>query len=1368
MAVKKTQPKAKAKLPEQAPARKPSVEAHATGRNHCPVVGFGASAGGLEAFTELLQHVPKEPGIALVFIQHLDPKHASILTELLARATTLPVMQAADGMHVEANHVYVIPPSRILKISKGLLRLEPREAGLSMPIDSFFRSLAEDLGNRAIGVILSGTASDGTLGLMAIKAEGGITFAQDVQSAKYDGMPRSAIAAGCVDFILPPEQIAREIMALCHHPYVSSAAATAAPEEEPSFKEVFSMLRSATGVDFSYYKPGTIRRRTLRRMALQKIGRMDDYVAYLKENRDELRLLFEDILINVTGFFRESATYEFIKARVLPVLFKDRSQDEPVRVWVPGCSSGEEVYSIAISLIEYMRDNGIELQLQIFGTDLSDSALEKARAGIYPDTIASEVSTERLRRFFVPVNGSYQIARSVRDACVFARQNVTKDPPFSKLDLIICRNVLIYLGPVLQNTVLRLFHYALRSTGFLVLGHSETVGNASDYFTRVDKQVKIYSRKAAPSAVLAKDLGAYEGLPGQRDQPIQAVERSSPADIQRKVDQLILARYSPSGIVIDSNLRILQFRGAIPPFLTHTAGDATLDLNKMAPVGLCLEIRKLVQKAQRKVGGASSGLVPVTAEGHVQHLRISAVPVRSHADRTSDYLVIFEESPAPSRQAPAKTSSTPTASGATIRELEKELATTKEYLQTVIEEQEAGTEELKSAHEEVQSANEELQSTNEELLTAKEELQSTNEELTTVNEEMQGRNAELQQVNNDVLNLLSSVNIPIIMLGNDLRIRRFTPQAERILNLLPTDMGRPVNDLRLKINVPDLSALCENVIDDLTACQREVQDADGRTYAMWIRPYRTAENRIDGVVIAMFDLTERRQSAEARYRRLFEAAPDGIVIADARSGEILDVNPFVIRLFGYPKGSLVGQRFWDSPLFAGTAINQNIPSRLQETETVQMAVLLQTGSGTAIETEILGSVYEEGGSQVIQFNISDLTAKRNQEEQRRRAGLESEQNRKMEAIGRLAGGVSHDFNNLLMAILGFCDLLRGEMGENPRAQELLSEMRVTGERALLVTRQLLAFDRKQVVKAETLDLNHVVAEMNQLLRVTLPDNVELVLAPAENPCLVRADLRQLEQAILNLVINARDAMPSGGRISVSTAAMEVDAAFSARHPAIPLGDYATLTVKDTGVGMDSETQSRMFEPFFTTKPKGMGSGLGLATVHSYVHDTGGYIWAYSELGVGTTVTIYLPRVADGAHVADEAAAATQDQRGTETVMVVEDEPAVRGMVRLQLEQRGYNVLEAANGREALQVANAHHHPIDLMVTDVVMPQMSGRELAFQLASSRPDMKVLYMSGHTADAISQHGVLDDGLPFLEKPFTPVQLAAKIRQVLGDGN
>src|SRR5215472_5028141 len=649
MATKKTKVKTKAKLPDKAAASQPSGEVETTLLRDCPVVGFGASAGGLEAFTELLQHIPRDPGIALVFVQHLDPKHASILTELLARATPLAVLQVTDGMRVEANHVYVIPPSAILRISEGVLRLQPREAGLAMPVDSFFRSLAEDQGNRAIGVILSGTASDGTLGLKAIKAEGGITFAQDVQSAKYDGMPRSAIAAGCVDFALPPDQIAREILAICHHPYVSAAApAAVAPEEEPSFKEVFSMLRSATGVDFTYYKPGTIRRRTLRRMALQKIGNINEYIAYIKEHRDELHQLFQDILINVTGFFRESETYDFIKARVLSGLFKDRPQDEPVRVWVPGCSTGEEVYSIAICLLEYMRDNGIELQLQIFGTDLSEAALEKARAGIYPDTIASEVSSERLRRFFVPVNGSYQIARSVRDACVFARQNVTKDPPFSKLDLIICRNVLIYLGPVLQTTVLRLFHYALRSTGFLVLGHSETVGSAGDYFAQVDKQVKIYSRRptrATPAAFFAKDLGSYEGDAGANAQPLHQPERNSPTDIQRKVDQMILARYSPSAVVIDSTLRIVQFRGAFPPFLTHIPGDATLDLNKMAPVGLCLEIRKLVQKAERKSTGVESGIVPATAEGRVQHLRISVVPIRSHADGPSDFLVIFEPSP---------------------------------------------------------------------------------------------------------------------------------------------------------------------------------------------------------------------------------------------------------------------------------------------------------------------------------------------------------------------------------------------------------------------------------------------------------------------------------------------------------------------------------------------------------------------------------------------------------------------------------------------------------------------------------------------------------------------------------------------------
>jgi two-component system, chemotaxis family, CheB/CheR fusion protein len=1357
---KKIKSKSKAAVPQK-PEALPSPEASAPEAGECPVVGFGASAGGLEAFTELLEHIPHDPGIALVLVQHLDPKHASILTELLARSTSLPVLQVADGMHVEPNHVYVIPPNTLLKISGGRLRLEPRALGQNMPIDVFFRSMAGDLGNKAIGVILSGTASDGTLGLTAIKSEGGITFAQDVQSAKYDGMPRSAVAAGCVDFVLPPDQIAREVLALCRHPYVNGKPAPGVPEEETYFKEIFNMLHSATGVDFSRYKPGTIRRRTLRRMALQKIRHLKEYVRHLKDNRAELQLLFQDILINVTGFFRESATFDFLKARVLPVLFKDRARDEAIRVWAPGCSTGEEVYSIAICLLEHMRDISAEVQLQIFGTDLSETALEKARAGLYPDNIAAEVSAERLRRFFVPVNGSYQISRSVRDACVFARQNVTRDPPFSKLDLILCRNVLIYLGPVLQANVLRLFHYALRPNGFLVLGHSETIGNAIDYFTQIDKQIKVYERKQGPPAIFAADFGAYENERAAQAAPRQVPDKIGGADLQRKVDQLLLARYSPSAVVVDSHLRIEQFRGDIPAFVTHAPGDATLDLNRMTPAGVSQEIRKLVHKAGMKAMAVRSGHLTARLKDGAQQVRLSVSPIPSPGP--PHFLVVFEDAAGEAGPAPPKLKGARAASGVRVRELEQELSGTRKYLQTVIEEQEAATEELKSAHEEVQSANEELQSTNEELLTAKEELQSTNEELTTVNEEMQSRNAELQQINDDVINLLSSVNIPIIMLGNDLRIRRFTPLAEKMLNLLPSDMGRPISDFRLKINVPDLAALCEEVVENLTPRQREVQDLEGRSYSMWIRPYRTAENRIDGVVLTMFDVTERRQSAGARYRRLFEAAPDGMVIAAGRTGEVLDVNPFVTRRFGYPKGHLVGQRFWETPLFANSPINAAILSRLADAESLQIAASLRAQSGDYIDTEVTCSIYEEGDSQVIQLNIRDLSARKRLEQQWRRDEAHTRRSQTMEAVTRLAGGVAHDFNDLLTAILGYSDLLAQEIRDNAKAGPYLEQIRHSGERARLVTRQLLAFGRQPIATPELLDLNRVVEEGRQMVQVMLPNTVELRTETSAEACRVRADRAQLEQVIVSLALHAAEAIPAGGQIVLSAANVQVDSAFAELHPAVPIGNYATLSVRDTGARMDAETPPHRLEPSFTAKPAGDGGGPGLAAAYAMVRHAGGHIWAYSELGIGATFTIYLPRITEEA---GPGVAAAEDPHGTETVLVVEEMPAVRHLARLFLEQRGYQVLEATSGREALQLAQQHEGPIHLLLTEVVMPRMSGRELAFQFASRRPDMKVLYMSGHTEEAIRHHGVLEDGAAFLPKPFTPQHLALKVRGLLDD--
>jgi two-component system CheB/CheR fusion protein len=1334
----------------------------------CPVVGFGASAGGLEAFTEVLQHIPKKPRFALVLVQHLDPKHASILSELLSRSTRLPVLQVKEGMSVQPDHVYVIPPNSDIRISRGALHLEPRpSSGQHMPIDRFFQSLAQDQGAKAIGVILSGTASDGTLGLKAIKAEGGITFAQDVHSAKYDGMPRSAMAAGCVDFVLPPDQIARELLSLCQHRYLHGPEKTAsaeATEDESAFSEVFAMLRSATGVDFASYKPGTIRRRTLRRMALHKMDQVQQYARYLKDNRGELQLLFQDILINVTGFFREPATFDGIKARVLPGLFKGRAPEDAIRVWVPGCATGEEAYSIAVCLLEYMHVAGAELPIQIFGTDLSEPALEKARAGLYPESIAADVSTERLRRFFVRVNSSYQITRSVRDVCIFARQNVTKDPPFSKLDLILCRNLLIYLGPALQATVMRLFHYALRPKGFLVLGVSESVGNATDLFAPQDKRLKIYSRKQASGGMSPADFAPYD----ERTRPTpaeSAPEEPGPVDIQKKVDQLILARHTPPAIVVDRNLQILQFRGQTSPYIEHTSGEANLNLMKMTPSGLGLEVRKLIPKAEMKNGLVTSDAAPVTTKNRMRRMNITVTPIQPSGQPEPLFLVVLEEVPQP---APAEKG--PKGRGAVsdrrTRELEHELSATREYLQAVIEEQEAASEELKSAHEEVQSGNEELQSTNEELLTAKEELQSTNEELTTVNEEMQSRNAELQQLNNDLLNLLSSVTIPIIMLGNDLRIRRFTPQAEKILNLLATDIGRPISDFRIKVNIPDLATLCQDVIDDLHAREREVQDAEGRTYSMWVRPYRTADNKIDGVVLALFDITERRQSAEARYRRLFEASMDGIIIADADTGEIVDVNPFVTRLFGYPRSRLIGVKFWESDLFRGSGLDQSIIEALQDSDSVQKPLPLPAESGELIETEVVCNRYGEGEKTVIQFNIRDLSSRKRMEEQLRREDEQLRQAQKMDAVGRLAGGVAHDFNNLLTAILGYCDLVQQDLqdGNGREARGMIEQIRISGERAAMLTRQLLAFGRKQVVQPAIIDPNELVTDMRQLMAVTLTSQIHLELNLARHQGRVKADRGQIEQVILNLVFNARDAMPNGGKITVETADVDVDETFSLQCPAVPAGKYVMLTVKDTGAGMDTETQTHLFEPFFTTKPKGKGVGLGLSTVYNIVKQSNGYIWAYSELGVGTTFRVYLPRVEAQPEAAAEHAAASEPAGGTETVLLVEDEPAIRNLARRFLEQRGYHVLDAAGGPEALRAASEHHGPVHLLLTDVVMPSMSGRELAFHMAPERPEMKVLYMSGHTEDMIVHHGVLNDQVPFLQKPFSRAALTAKVREVL----
>ena len=888
-----------------------------------PIVGVGASAGGFEAFRELLRALPSDTGLALVLVQHLDPGHESLLAKLLSKATSMPVAEVEEGMTVEPNHVYVIPPNKTMGIENGKLHLMARGEPMvkHLPIDYFLTSLAADRGNRAIGVILSGTASDGTMGLKAIKSEGGITFAQDIKSAKFDGMPRSAIAAGCVDFVLPPEGIASELARIGRHPYLRVEPAAHA-EEPPDARDddlhkIFIVLQRATGVNFTYYKYSTIKRRIARRMLLHKLESLKQYLRFLHDNPAEPAALCEDILIHVTGFFREPEAFQALADRVFPKILDSKPPGESIRVWVPGCSTGEETYSIAMVLLECLGDRVSSVPIQIFGTDISAVSIEKARTGVYSESSLGEVSRERLRRFFVKVASGFQIVKSLREMCIFARQDLGQDPPFSRLDLISCRNVLIYMGPVLQKKVMGIFHYALKPSGFLMLGKSESIGGFADLFTVVDRERKISSKRPGePSRVFDLSLAAgYEKAMGAA---AGKPETQSRFDVQKEADRIVLSQYAPAGIVVDENLHILHFRGQTSPYLSPPPGQASLGLLRMVRPEFAVELRTALHHAKKQEVSVRKEGIRILRDDRPWDVCLEVVPIKSDLGERF-FLLLFQETPARVPAGPEAEGHQPATGRHQSQEdarLRRDLQATKDSLQSMIQEQEAINEELKSANEEALSSNEELQSTNEELETAKEELQSTNEELVTVNEQLGNRNFELAQLNDDLTNLIGSINIPILMLSGDWRIRRFTPQAERLLNLLPGDVGRPIVNLRPNIDVPDLTALVAEVVDTMSVLEREVQDREGRWYSMRVRPYRTMDNKIDGAVMTFIDIdAAKRIHLKLQREQTFTAAvlesAAALVMVTDMEGHIARFNLACRRLSEYSFEEVEGKPFWD-------------------------------------------------------------------------------------------------------------------------------------------------------------------------------------------------------------------------------------------------------------------------------------------------------------------------------------------------------------------------------------------------------------------------------------------------------------------------
>ena len=610
-----------------------------------PIVGIGASAGGLEAFTELLSHLPDDTGMAFVLIQHLDPSHESHLTELLSKASKMPVSEVKGETRAEANHVYVIPPRCNLGISDGVLHTPPRpDSGRNMPIDSFLRALAADRGSKALGVVLSGTASDGTLGLQAIKAAGGITFAQEKRTAKFDSMPGSAIAAGVVDFVLPPAGIARQLVAIARDSRVPIEPREATEQPgEAELKKIFRLLRIATGVDFTYYKHSTLQRRIKRRMALRGFEKLEDYSRDLERNRDEANALCESFFITVTAFFREPAVFEELKKRVFPALVENRGREDPIRIWVPGCSTGEEAYSIAICLMEFLEEAEVSLPFEIFATDISETAIEKARAGTYTEAALAHVSPQRLARFFTRTERGHQIAKIIRDVCVFARHNVAQDPPFSKLDLISCCNVLIYLGAVLQRKVLSILHYALKPTGFLVLGPSESIGTLSESFHQVEKTHKIYRMRPAAGKP-APPLSEGRRAEGRVDLRERIAEGRAGLDVQREADRLVLAEHGPPGAIIDDDMNIVQVRGHTAPYLELSPGEPTHNLLKMAREGLIAGLGKAIRAARQTNAVAKEDGFRIEGSGQLKEVAIKVIPFRgSSSSKERYFLVLFED-----------------------------------------------------------------------------------------------------------------------------------------------------------------------------------------------------------------------------------------------------------------------------------------------------------------------------------------------------------------------------------------------------------------------------------------------------------------------------------------------------------------------------------------------------------------------------------------------------------------------------------------------------------------------------------------------------------------------------------------------------
>jgi two-component system CheB/CheR fusion protein len=1275
-----------------------------------PIVGVGASAGGLEAFTALVSALPDDTGMAFVAVSHLDPTHPSTLADILARSASMPVIEIADRQAIAPNTIYVLPPGRDVTIEDTTLELQPRPIGaLHRPIDLFFRSLAEARRHQAIGVVLSGTATDGTLGVRAIKGAGGITFAQD-DSARQTSMPHSAIADGFVDFVLSPGAIGAELVRIGRSPRTLESASVPPVDEDAQVSDILRIVRRDTGVDFTNYKAGTLRRRILRRMILHRTESLQNYADILRSTATEARALHDDLLIGVTSFFRDPQSFEALTRTTFRRVLDAERDAEPVRIWVLGCSTGEEAYSLAIALTEYAEAAGRTVPLQIFASDVNAAGIEVARGATYPSDIAQDVSPPRLARFFVKIDDHYRVIKSIRDVCVFSRHNVLTDPPFSRIDLVSCRNLLMYLEPVLQRDVIGNLHYALKPDGMLWLGPADTVTGHPDLFDPLDAQHKIFGRRpgSVSHPVLRTLSSRLRRLTGAANAP-----DTEPAtvDVLKESDRVVLHRFAPAGVVVSSAMEILQYRGNVGRYVSPATGKASLSLMQVLDRRLHVAVRAAISQAKAEgVAVRNEHLRIASDDGGSHSLTLEVVPIGHAPD---GFLILFEEldtaSPSPVESA-SSTGRSASVDYASLERMARELTDTQAYLQAMSEEQDAARADLEAAHEEAQSANEELQSINEELETSKEEIQSANEELTTLNDELQHRNADLQLTNNDLVNLLASTDLAVVFVGAALDIRRFTAAAAHLLNLRPADVGRPFSDLRVNLNV-DVNAQVAHTLQTLETKEQRVQSGDGRWFALRTRPYRTLDNQIDGVVILLVDIDEVAR-ARLYAESIVATGRAPLIVLDERF-EVVTSNEAFHRLFETTAPRVQGRslfelggRRWDNP-----ALRQMLERVLPQNNVVNdFQVTINASGGSRTFLLDARRLQQTGGHRpLILLSMEDVSERQHAEglRQERVNELAAADKNKNEFLAMLA----HELRNPLAPIRTAAQML-GTPGVPPAAA---ANARVIIDRQIRNMVRLIddLLDVARITQGK-LTLQLAPVELTSLLRRSI-DIVDrhigerrqkLSIALDAEPIYVLGDTTRLEQAFGNLVNNASKFTKTGGQIDVRA---RVD---HGRH-----GAEVFVHIKDAGIGIDHVTLPHVFDLFrqgpAASPHHASGLGVGLALVRRIVELHGGGI-TVSSAGPdqGSEFVVCLPVLAnadaDSVHQGEQLAVTGSPHR----ILVVDDNVDAAESLTDLLRVHGHDVRMVHDGISALELVPSFLPSVVFL--DIGMPGMDGYEVARRL------------------------------------------------------